>query len=231
MEYVVRPLKEEKNSLKWDHPLLPKPPFRICTIAASSSGKSVLTAYMFGSDEMPYKAYFKSNIFIFSPTAKIGSMDIPGIKKENIFDTFDIETVSSIMKEQEDLIHRYKRKIPLLYVLDDVVSDMNQQKKDALKKLFFHGRHLAISMVVLSQQYRAIPKSVRTNASHMILMNLSNQGERKSVSEEQPFHEQKFLRIVDHALEDQQYSFLVICYANPKGKKLQLRLSSTYYSI
>ena len=64
-EYIVKPLFEEEK-VKWDHPTLPTPPFRILNIAPSNTGKSVLTSYMLGSDELPYKKYFKTNIFVFS---------------------------------------------------------------------------------------------------------------------------------------------------------------------
>jgi hypothetical protein len=230
-EYRVKPLSGGDTPLDWKHDLLPRPPFRICVVAPSNTGKSVLTSYFIGSDEMPYKDFFKSNVFIFSPTFKLGSMDIPAVKKANIFDSFEPETVDEIVKEQEDLFSRFKKQMHLLFILDDVVSDLNQRKKDALKKLFFHGRHVKISVILLSQQYKAIPKAIRMNASALIIMLLNSSAERKSVSEEQPFQETKFLGIVDDALEDRQYSFLVVNYANPKDRKLQLRFSDQFYEI
>ena len=81
---------------------------------------------------------------------------------------------------------------------------------------------------MLSQAYKAIPKSVRMNASDTIIMLLASLAERKSVAEEQPHNEKEFLAILDEALEDQQYSFLMIRHKNPKKTRYQLRLSNTY---
>jgi hypothetical protein len=48
------------------------------------------------------------------------------------------------------------------------------------------------------------------------------------VAEEQPHNEKEFLAILDEALEDQQYSFLMIRHKNPKKTRYQLRLSNVY---
>ena len=69
------------------------------------------------------------------------------------------------------------------------------------------------------------------NSTNIIVMLLANAAEKKSLSEELPFEEKKFLAIVDDALDDQEYSFLTINLAEKKEKKLQLRLSNQYYSL
>ena len=228
-EYIVKPLFEEEK-VEWDHPTLPTPPFRILNIAPSNTGKSVLTAYMLGSDELPYRKYFKTNIFVFSPTMRLGSIQLPHIKEENIYDNFDIGVIEAIKNEQVALVEKYgkKKSVPLLFVLDDVIADLDKDRKETLKRLYFGIRHYNGSVILLSQAYKAIPKSVRMNASDTIIMLLASLAERKAVAEEQPHNEKEFLAILDEALEDQQYSFLVIRHKNPKKTRYQLRLSNTY---
>jgi hypothetical protein len=230
-EYKVKVLHPDPNVITWDYPLLPKPPLRCCVISPSNTGKSVLISYMFGSDELPYKKYYGSNTFIFSPSAKLGSMEMPHVKKENIFDSFDVNIIMSLWREQDMLIEKYGRSktTPILLIFDDVVSDMNSERKEVFKKLAMHGRHSGFSWVLASQQYRSIPKPVRMNCTNIILLNLSSAAERKAISEEQPFNEKRFLSIVDDALDDQEYSFLVVNYANKKERKLQLRFSNQFY--
>ena len=102
-------IKEEK--VDWPHTTLPQPPFRLVVVAPSSSGKSIMISNMISSDNFPYKKYFGDNIFIFSPTFKMGSMEgMTNIKKNNIFDTFDTEILNSIIKEQKDLVETYGKK-------------------------------------------------------------------------------------------------------------------------
>jgi hypothetical protein len=228
-EYIVKPLMKEEE-VPWDYPTLPKPPFRILNIAPSNTGKSVLTSYMLGSDELPYKKYFKTNIFLFSPTMRLGSMQMPDIKEENIFDSFDVNTIEAIKNEQVALVEKYgkKKSVPLLFVLDDVIADLDKERKETLKRLYFGIRHYNGSIIMLVQQYKAVPKGVRMNASDTIIMLLASLAERKAVAEEQPHNEKEFLAILDEALEDQQYSFLMIRHKNPKKTRYQLRLSNVY---
>ena len=226
---------DPKDKVKWEYPLLPNAirGFRLLLVAPSAVGKSVLCSYMFGSEKMPYRQFFKSNVFIFSTTAKLGSMNMPHVKPENIRDTFDVEFLKKLWEEQDGLIAKYGRAKtqPILLIFDDVVSDLNSERKDYLKKVFLHGRHSGFSSAILSQQYKLVTKPVRMNATNIIVMLLSNAAERKSISEEMPFDEKKFLAIVDDALDDEEYSFLTINLAEKKEKKLQLRLSNQYYNL
>ena len=218
-EYIVKPLFKEEE-IQWDFETLPKPPFRILMVGPSNTSKSTTTSYMFASDEMPYKKYFGSNVFIFSPSMRLGSMHMPHVKEENIFDTFDVNTIEAIKNKQVALVEKYgkKKSVPLLFIFDDVIADIDKDRKECLKRIYFGIRHYNGSVALLVQQYKACPKGVRMNASDTILMGLASSAERKSVAEEQPHNEKEFLAILDEALEDQQYSFLMIRHKNPKKR-------------
>jgi hypothetical protein len=226
---------DPKDKIKWPHKLLPNPikGFRLLIVAPSNTGKSVLCSYMFGSEKMPYRKYFKSNIWVFSPTAKLGSMEMPNVKPANILDSFDVEYIKRLWNEQDGLIAKYGRAKtqPLLLIFDDVAADLNAERKEFLKKCWFHCRHSGISVVLLSQQYKSVNKPVRMNSTNIIVMLLANAAEKKSLSEEMPFDEKRFLAIVEDALDDEEFSFLTINLAERKEKKLQLRLSNEYYSL
>ena len=182
---------------------------------------------------MPYKKHFKSNVFIFSMTAKLGSMNMPHVKDENIKDPFGVEFIKTLWAEQDALIEKYGRgkTVPILLIFDDVVSDLNAERKEYMKKRWMHGRHSGFSSCLCSQQWRSVPKPVRMNSTNVIVMLLASSAERKSISEEMPFDERKFLAIVDDALDDEEYSFLAINLAQTRAKKLQLRLSNQYYGL
>ena len=180
----IKPLVKEEPII-WKYPSLPVPPFRLIVVAPSSSGKSIMISNFISSNNFPYRNYFGNNIFIFSPTFKMGSMEgMTNIKKENIFDTFDVEVLNSIIREQKDLVELYgkKKSSPILIVLDDVVGELDAKKKEFLKKSYFGLRHYNGSIILLSQQYKMVPKSARLNASETILFEVSNESELKNIS-------------------------------------------------
>jgi hypothetical protein len=226
---------DPKDKIKWSHKLLPNPikGFRMLIVAPSNTGKSVLTSFMFGSPKMPYLKFFRSNVFIFSTTAKLGSMNMPHVKEENIKDSFDVEFIRTLWEEQDALIEKYGRAktVPILLIFDDVVADLNAERKEYLKKVFLHGRHSGFSTCLCSQQWKSVPKPVRMNATNVIVMLLASTAERLSISSEMPFPEKKFLAVVDDAISDAEYSFLTINLAEKKERRLQLRLSSSYYDL
>jgi len=226
----IKPLVKEEP-IKWDYPTIPVPPFRLVVVAPSNTGKSVMVSNLISSDNFPYKKYFKENIFIFSPTFKMGSMTgMDNIKKENIFDTFDVEVLNSIIREQKDLVETYgkKKSSPILIILDDVIGELDAKKKEFLKKSYFGLRHYNGSIILLSQQYKMIPKSARMNCSDTILFECANEMELKDITDEQNIEKERFLNIYDYATQVQPYSFLCIRHKNPKKTRYQLRFTNQY---
>jgi GTPase SAR1 family protein len=226
----IKPLVKEEPII-WKYPSLPVPPFRLIVVAPSSSGKSIMISNFISSNNFPYRNYFGYNIFIFSPTFKMGSMEgMTNIKKENIFDTFDVEVLNSIIREQKDLVELYgkKKSSPILIVLDDVVGELDAKKKEFLKKSYFGLRHYNGSIILLSQQYKMVPKSARLNASETILFEVSNEAELGNISEEQNIEKNRFLNIYDYATQVQPYSFLCIRHKHAKQKRYQLRFTTQY---
>ena len=65
-----------------------------------------------------------------------------------------------------------KRKI--LIVFDDMVADMINNKKlnQIVTKLFIGGRKLNISTVFIIQSYFKVPKNVRLNTTHFLIMKI-----------------------------------------------------------
>lgn len=224
----IKPLVKEEE-LKWDYPSIPTPPFRLVVVAPSNTGKSVMVSNLISSDNFPYKKYFGENIFIFSPTFKMGSMGgMKNISKNNIFDTFDVDILNSIINEQKNLIETYGNSSPILIILDDVVGELDAKRKEFLKKAYFGLRHYNASIILIAQQYKMIPKSVRMNCSDTILFEVANDNELKDITEEQNIQKDKFINIYDYATQVQLYSFLTIRHKHPKKTRYQLRFTNQY---
>ena len=61
---------------------------------------------------------------------------------------------------------------------------VNNKKTNLLKTLFFQGRHYKVSIILVSQKLKAIPSSLRVNASHLICFNLRNKSEEQDFFDE-----------------------------------------------
>ncbi len=112
-----------------------------------------------------------------------------------------------------------KKSAPILIILDDVVGELDARRKEFLKKSYFGLRHFNGSIILLSQQYKSIPKSVRLNCSDTILFEVANEAELKDITDEQNVPKNNFLNIYDFAIHVQPYSFLCIRHKNPKKKR------------
>jgi len=233
-EYIIK----APNNTKEDEdipPILFQPPFRCIIIAPSNSGKSVLISNLISSRDLPYRKYFKKNIFIWSSTFHLTDPSFEmsdNIEKGNVFNEYNENTIQDLINEQIGIIHKYtKKKAPhLLFIFDDVVQDLNQSRQSVLNKLFFSARHYNISLILLSQQYKMVPRSMRLNSSDTIIFQTGNNSEVQKIAEEQAIPVDKFKEILKHATSE-PYSFLVIHNKLPLSQRYQLRLSYDIYEI
>ena len=224
-------IKEDKNEIS---KILFQPPFRIIVVAPSNSGESVLISNLISSPDLPYRRFFKKNIFIFSSTFSLNDPSFSmsdNIEKTNVYDEYNESAVMEIVNEQVGIIHKYsKKKAPhLLFIFDDVVQDLPMTRQNVMNKLFFSARHYNISLILLSQQYKMVARSVRLNASDIIIFQTGNNQEVQKIAEEQAIEVQKFKQILKDATEE-PFSFLVIHNKLPISERYQLRLSTHIYN-
>ena len=74
----------------------------------------------------------------------------------------------------EDYNPNRQRKI--LIVFDDMIADIMTNKKfqAIIKELFIRYRKLNISLVFITQSYFSVPKDVRLNATHYLIMKINS---------------------------------------------------------
>ena len=79
-------------------------------------------------------------------------------------------TMDDVYNNIDDYNPKRKRKI--LIVFDDIIADiMNNKKFQAIiKELFIRCRKLSISLVFITQSYFSVPKEVRLNSAHYLIM-------------------------------------------------------------
>ena len=69
-----------------------------------------------------------------------------------------------------------KRKRKILLIFDDMVADVmaNKRFQAIIKELFIRCRKLSISLIFVTQSYFSVPKEVRLNSAHYLIMKIHN---------------------------------------------------------
>ena len=82
-------------------------------------------------------------------------------------------TMDNVYENIDDYNLSRKRKI--LIVFDDMIVDIVSNKKFqiVIKELFIRCRKLNISLVFITQSYFSVPKDVRLNSSHYLIMKVN----------------------------------------------------------
>ena len=68
------------------------------------------------------------------------------------------------------------RKRKNLIIFDDMIANIMTNKKfqSIIKELFIRCRKLNISLVFITQSYFSVPKDVRLNSTHYLIMKINN---------------------------------------------------------
>ena len=93
---------------------------------------------------------------------------------------------SNTMDNVFDNIDGYNpnRKRKILIVFDDMIADIMSNKKfqAIIKELFNRCRKLNISLVFITQSYFSVPKDVRLNSTHYLIMKINNKRQLQNIA-------------------------------------------------
>ena len=93
---------------------------------------------------------------------------------------------SNTMDDVYENIDNYNsnRKRKILIVFDDLIADIMGNKKfqAIIKELFIRCRKLNISLVFITQSYFSVPKDVRLNSTHYLIMKINNRKELQNIA-------------------------------------------------
>ena len=128
-------------------------------------------------------------------------------------------------KNIEDYNPDEKRK--LLIVFDDMLADMinnNKRLNPVVTELFIRGRKFVISIVFIMQSYFKVPKDVRLNSTHFVIIKIPNKRElqQTALNHSSDIHFKDFIKIyIKYTAEP--YSFLVNDTTLPSDDLLRFR--------
>ena len=119
-----------------------------------------------------------------------------------------------------------KRKRKILIVFDDMIADImtNKRFQAIIKGLFIRCRKLNISLVFITQYYFSVPKEVRLNSTHYLIMKIHNRRELQqiAINNSADIDYKNFLKIYKNCTKE-PYSFLVINTTLPANDPMKFR--------
>ena len=125
-------------------------------------------------------------------------------------------------------IHRYNpsRGRKVLIAFDDMIADIMTNKKfqAIIKELFIRCRKLNISLVFITQSYFSVPKDVRLNSTHYLIMKTNNKRELQNIainhSADIDYHD--FMKIYRECTNE-PFNFLTVDTTLPASNPLRFR--------
>ena len=128
------------------------------------------------------------------------------------------------MDDVYENIHDYNSSIErkMLIVFDDMITDImaNKRFQAITKELFIRSRKLNISLVFITQSYFSVPKDVRLNSTHYLIMKINNKRELQNHSTDIDY--QDFIKIYRECTKKPS-NFLTIDTALPASDALRFR--------
>ena len=135
---------------------------------------------------------------------------------------------SNSMDDVYENIHDYysSRKRKILIVLDYMIADIMTNKKfqAIIKELFIRCRKLNFSLVFITKSYFSVPKDVRLNSTHYLIMKINNKRELQNIviNHSADIDYQDFIKIYRECTKE-PYNFLTIDTTLPASDPLRFR--------
>ena len=111
-------------------------------------------------------------------------------------------------------------------MFDDIIPDIMSNKKfqAIIKELFIRCRKLNISLVFITQSYFSVPKDVRLNSTHYLIMKINPRKELQNIAinHSEDIDYKNFMKIYRECSRE-LYSFLTINTTLPASDPLKFR--------
>lgn len=227
LKIIVPPTNKHKvkTTKAMDEHIIAKHPFRAVMSGSSGSGKSCLLLNLLSNKRM-YANYFDI-IFILSPTADQLDDSYDLIKKQKktkliVINDLNEDIVEQILETNRQIIlERKVHKAPrLLLCYDDIIAQKDFMKSKGFLHSFVAGRHYNASIIVCTQKYNALPRTVRLQCNWVCYF-LGSLTEDQVLAENftpPGYTKKEFLAMIAHATSE-PYQFLSInCQADRKDR-------------
>lgn len=208
----------------------PNHSFFMTILGPPKSGKTNLLINMITNKKIYKKVFDK--IILVMPTTSMKSIknnifsDLPTDQHFNELSPDVFIKIKSVRDEFDRLeeLEKEKKKKPktrrMLVIFDDVLSQLKDPENyNLLVSLATRYRHLRVSVILLAQYLRNIPKPMRSQISHLVAFKMPNELDKKILREEYiGLKLNEFIKLVNFVYEN-PHDFLFIDLYNNKFYK------------
>lgn len=170
---------------KWEVlPPLPDQAFSALICGPPRSGKTSLVHSLVTQTNPSLLRGVFDRVVLIIPEASFRSLPAssPFAKHKRVVHTFDAETLAHLVEYLEETT---KTKLQSLIIIDDFMSNLKDaDTRLALERITANRRHLRVSLMLISQNLRSVPLSVRKLVSHLFMFRAVNSKELSIVHEE-----------------------------------------------
>ena len=216
------------------HRVMPELPIRMIVAGPSGAGKGVLVSDLL----MKHYRHRFSKIYYFSASALLDDNLKPlqkycqehlgqdPDKDPCLYDTWDEEVLENILERQTSVCDHVKkrgskRKFHIALVCDDFSDQRKVVRGGILERLYIRGRHANISSFVLTQYYRLLSPTIRTNATLIAIFRLRNIKDRTAIIEESSaILDQRTLHKLYDMATSKPFGFLLILLTETDPSKM-----------
>jgi len=196
------------------------------------------------AENVPLKKWLENrtgeeNTVVEAPKIEVDLPEWDGgqIPEDCFYSEYDEETLRDVMEEQMKMVtllkaHGKSKHLAnrILIIFDDLVGSslFSGRKDNPFKTLNTNHRHYSASLLMVSQAYKEIPKTIRTNFSCLIVFEIPNEREVEVIYEENPMYlkRDQWYEVYEHAV-DGDHNFMFINYQKPK----RLRIMKNFQKV
>ena len=161
------------------------------------------------------------------------------IPEDNFMHEYDEETLKTLLSSQQAMIDLLKKHGQtkhtanrMLLLFDDLVGSslFSNARQNAFKMLNTNHRHLSCSIMMISQAFKEIPKTVRTQFSCLTLFEIYSDSEIESIYLEFPMGMTKdqWLKVYRICVGD-EYGFMFYNIQRPKHLRVMKNFETNLY--
>ena len=164
---------------------LPIPPFLLTVVAPRKSGKTNLVVDTL-IDDNKFRNKFDA-VFIWSRTFELDQKwKNVNMMRGSVFTEFNEEQATELIETAEFVNTNLKLPANILFIFDDMITEniMHRSKLGPIEKIAVRGRHVHVSIIIISQQYMSLSASVRNNTTNMIIFRVRNGDEMEKIARE-----------------------------------------------
>lgn len=160
-----------------------RPDFTISIYGKRRSGKTQFTRHFLKA----MRPYFPE-VYVFTLT-KVDNEYTRFVPDKYIFEGYQDAVVDAILRRQEARQRDMRKRgvndinINVLLILDDCITNDVLKYSETMKTIFYNGRHLYMSIVVNSQDHKAITPGLRTNTDMVACFPVRSQRDKEAVRE------------------------------------------------